>query len=210
MQTQKLSECRKVNRWLEWNMDLYKILTSGFLISRSKCLGGGGTWLADERGSAAQFSESYPLLITETSHHTNFYDEFLAENYPFLSMLPVSGKPTYVSGKSDEKGPLRIGHCKICCNFTKFLLRKFWRNGLISHNCQRGNGDFRFFWISQRISFTSLKFPSKNYLEMFVFFAVYCPKTHPYRRYIAIPSWVIGFFSSKTWTWLKTQLLFMF
>ena len=37
---------------------------------------GGGTLLADGRGSAVRVSESYPLLISESSHHTHFYDEF--------------------------------------------------------------------------------------------------------------------------------------
>ena len=36
----------------------------------------GGTCLVDGRGSAARFSESYPLLITDSCRHTHSYDEF--------------------------------------------------------------------------------------------------------------------------------------
>ena len=35
------------------------------------------------RGSPAWFSESYPLLITETCWHTNFYDEILRKTTYF-------------------------------------------------------------------------------------------------------------------------------
>ena len=33
----------------------------------------GGTWFADGRGSAARFSESYLLLITDSCRHTHFF-----------------------------------------------------------------------------------------------------------------------------------------
>ena len=46
--------------------------------------GGGGTWLADGWGSAARFSERYPLLITETCGHTHFYDEIWRKTTHFL------------------------------------------------------------------------------------------------------------------------------
>ena len=38
----------------------------------------------DGRGSAALFSERYPLLITETCGHTRFYDEFWQKTTHFL------------------------------------------------------------------------------------------------------------------------------
>ena len=38
----------------------------------------------DGRGSAARFSERYPLLITETCGHTHFYDEFWRKTTHFL------------------------------------------------------------------------------------------------------------------------------
>ena len=43
------------------------------------------------RGSAARFSERYPLLITETYGHTHFYDEFWRKATPFGYFLPISG-----------------------------------------------------------------------------------------------------------------------
>ena len=44
----------------------------------------GGTWIAGGRGSAARFSERYPLLITESCRHTHFYDEFWRKTTHFL------------------------------------------------------------------------------------------------------------------------------
>ena len=38
----------------------------------------------DGRGSAARFSERYPLLITETCGHAHFYDEFWRKTTHFL------------------------------------------------------------------------------------------------------------------------------
>ena len=38
-------------------------------------------------GSATRFSESYPLLITDSCRNTHFYDEFWRENYPFLTVF---------------------------------------------------------------------------------------------------------------------------
>ena len=40
-------------------------------------------WM-DGGGSAARFSERYPLLITETCGHTQFYDEFWLKTTHFL------------------------------------------------------------------------------------------------------------------------------
>ena len=55
-------------------------------IRKATCVpgGGGGTWLADGQGSAARFSERYPLLITESCRHTHFYDEFWRKTTHFL------------------------------------------------------------------------------------------------------------------------------
>ena len=55
--------------------------------------GGGGTWIADERRSAARFSESYPFLITDSCRHTHYYDEFWRKTTHFLQFFPISSKP---------------------------------------------------------------------------------------------------------------------
>ena len=52
---------------------------------------GKGTCLADGQGSAARFSERYPLLITETCCHTHFYDEFWWKTTLFGYFLSISG-----------------------------------------------------------------------------------------------------------------------
>ena len=46
-------------------------------------VGGGGTCFADGRESAAQFSESYPLLITDSCCHTYLYNEFCRKTTHF-------------------------------------------------------------------------------------------------------------------------------
>ena len=49
-------------------------------------LGPRGRELHDLWGSAAWFSESYPLLITDSCRHTHFYDEFWRKNYQIFTI----------------------------------------------------------------------------------------------------------------------------
>ena len=51
----------------------------------------GGHDLRVDRGSAARFSERYPLLITETCGHTHFHDEFWRKTTYFCYFSPISG-----------------------------------------------------------------------------------------------------------------------
>ena len=68
--------------------------------------GGGGTWLADGRGSVARFSERYPLLITESCRHTHFYDEFWRKPPIFCYFRQFLDNPPLSMENLRKKGPL--------------------------------------------------------------------------------------------------------
>ena len=72
-------------------------------------------------GYAAQLSESYPLLITDSCCHTHFYDEFWWKTTPFFDkFLPISGKPTHVVRKICRKKDPWAAHT-VHIPSTKFL-----------------------------------------------------------------------------------------
>ena len=66
----------------------------------------GATRLGDGRGSTARFSESYPLLITDSCRHTHSYEEFWGNLPISYSFLPILENPPMFEENLPKKGPL--------------------------------------------------------------------------------------------------------